>query len=618
MDGRRFSAGAECIGDGVAFRVFTDRRRDVRLVIEDGDTLQMRPDGDGYFSLTVRGAGPGTRYRFSLDGEGPFPDPASRFQPDGPHGVSQVVDGSGFRWTDHEWGGCRIAGQVIYEMHVGTFTPDGTWRAAADRLAHLADVGITLIEMMPVACFPGRFGWGYDGVALFAPTAQYGEPDDLRAFVDAAHAAGIGVILDVVYNHLGPAGNYLAQFSQSYFTDRYENDWGDALNFEAASGQAPMRDLVVENARYWIEDFHFDGLRLDATQSILDGSPDHVIAELTRVCREAAGSRDIVIVGENEPEDCRLVGRPEDGGYGLDALWNDDFHHSAVVAATARNEAYFEDHRGSPQEFLSAAKYGFLFQGQVYFHQRQRRGQPALDCASTSFVTFIENHDQVANSARGFRFHQRTSPGRLRALTALMLLMPGTPMLFQGQEFASRAPFLYFADHDGDLAEQVAEGRIEFLSQFETLASPTMAALVPRPDDAATFEACKLDWADARRNSETMRLHRDLISLRKTDAVIGAATPRVDGGVLAEESFYLRFFGRDGDARLLFVNFGRDLERRSIADPLLAPPRGRVWALRWSSEDPSYGGGGTAAVERPDGWRIPGQAAVLLSSEEPQ
>ena len=296
-------------------------------------------------------------------------------------------------------------------MHIGTFTQEGTW-AAASAVARVAAAGITLLEIMPVADFPGRFGWGYDGVNLFAPTRLYGQPDDLRRFVDAAHAVQLGVILDVVYNHLGPDGNYLGSFSDLYFSDRYENEWGEAINFDGP-GAGPVREFFLANAGYWIDEFHLDGLRLDATQQIFDASSPHILAEIGQRARSAAGKRQVFLVSENEPQETRLVRPLEDGGYGLDALWNDDFHHSAIVALTGRNEAYYSDHLGKPQEFVSAVKWGFLFQGQRYAWQK-RRGHPALDLAGSNFVNFLENHDQVANSCDGKRVRFQTSPGRWR------------------------------------------------------------------------------------------------------------------------------------------------------------------------------------------------------------
>ncbi len=385
-------------------------------------------------------------------------------------------------------------------MHIGTFTPEGTYAAAAERLPLLADVGVTVIELMPVADFAGRFGWGYDGVDLWAPTHLYGRPDDLRRFVDRAHALGIGVILDVVYNHFGPDGNYLTQFSNTYFSDKYENEWGEPINFDGP-GSAGVRELCVENAGYWVQEFHFDGLRLDATQQIFDASPDHLVAAIARRVRAAAGGRGCLLVAENEPQETRMVRAPEAGGYGLDALWNDDFHHAARVALTGHNEAYYSDYRGTPQEILSAVKWGYLYQGQRYAWQNERRGTPALDLPANAFVTFLENHDQVANSVRGERLTTLTSPGMLRAMTAVVLLGPATPMLFQGQEWGSTRPFVYFADHKPELAKAVDEGRRKFLSQFPSCATEAAQAQVLTPHHEATFAACKLDWAERERNT---------------------------------------------------------------------------------------------------------------------
>jgi maltooligosyltrehalose trehalohydrolase len=612
-DVRRYPIGAEIVPGGVSFRVWAPERRTVAVVVANAEH-PLAPEGNGYFSAALP-LGAGTLYRYRLDRDKAlYPDPASRFQPEGPHGPSMVIDPATFRWSDADWRGARIAGQVLYEMHVGTFTPEGTWAAAAEKLPLLKDIGITVVEMMPVNEFPGRFGWGYDGVNLFAPTRLYGSPDDLRAFIDSAHGLGIGVILDVVYNHFGPDGNYLACFSKEYFTDRYPNEWGEAINFDGPGSDA-VREFFVTNAAFWISEYRFDGLRLDATQSIFDTSEQHVLAELAGAARQAAGSREIILIGENEPQHAKLVRPAEDGGYGLDALWNDDLHHSAMVALTGRNEAYYADHEGRPQEFISAAKHGYLFQGQLYSHQGKRRGTPGLDLPPQAMVTFVQNHDQIANSGKGLRFHQLTSPGRTRAITALFLLMPGTPMLFQGQEFSASAPFLYFADHKPDLAKLVARGRVEFVQQFESVADPAITGLLQPPGEPSTLSLSKLDWAEFERHAHATALHRDLLRLRREDPVFARQQRGgVDGSVIGPEALLLRYFGESGDDRLMLVNFGRDLNPRSIPDPLVAPPDGRRWRLLWSSEHPDYGGTGTPRIETEKGWRVPGHAAVVLAA----
>ncbi|HZY83836.1 MAG TPA: malto-oligosyltrehalose trehalohydrolase [Gemmataceae bacterium] len=610
---RRLPVGAEVLpGGGVHFRVWAPRRREVEAVLEGGPAVRLAVEGDGYFSGRSVGAGAGALYRYRLDGEGPFPDPASRFQPQGPHGPSQVIDPGAFRWTDGDWKGVGRDGQVLYEMHVGTFTPEGTWESAARQLPALAELGVTVVEMMPVAEFAGRFGWGYDGVDLFAPTHLYGTPDDLRRFIDRAHAAGVGVILDVVYNHFGPDGNYLKPFSPDYFTDRYKNEWGAAINFDG-EGAGPVREYFVANAGYWVEEFHFDGLRLDATQQIFDNSADHILAAITRRVRQAAGGRATLLVAENEPQEVKLVRPPAQGGYGLDMLWNDDYHHSALVALTGHNEAYYADYRGAPQEFVSAAKWGYLYQGQRYQWQKKRRGTPTFGLPPAAFVNFTQNHDQVANSARGHRDHRLTGFAQYKAMTALTLLMPGTPMLFQGQEFAASTPFYYFADHKPDLAKLVRKGRAEFLAQFPSIATPEMQAGLPDPADPRTFERSKLDLSERERHAEVYALHKDLLRLRREERPLWVRGPGdVDGAVLGPAAFVLRFFGGDGDDRLLAVNFGADLRLGPAPEPLLAPPEGRHWEVLWSSESPRYGGCGAPALDSDETWRLPGHAAVLL------
>jgi len=623
--------GAERLSqDGTHFRIWAPRHREAFLVLEDesGTVLRECPleaEPQGYFSLFVPKVSAGTLYRYRF-GSAPerFPDPASRFQPRGPHGPSQVVDPASFTWRDAAWRGLTLTGQVLYEMHVGTFTEEGTWLAAIEHLPALAELGVTAIEMMPVAEFPGRRGWGYDGVDLYAPSHLYGTPDDLRRLVDRAHELGLGVILDVVYNHLGPDGNFLREFKPAYFSTRYQNEWGDAINFD--DDAAAVREFVIANAEYWIDEFHMDGLRLDATQQIFDSSPHHLLAELSRRTRAAARGRAILLTAENEPQDVRVLRSLESGGFGFDAMWNDDFHHAAAVALTGRREAYLTDYGGTPQEFVSLAKRGFLYQGQRYSWQRAPRGTPTFGFAPSQFITFLENHDQVANTpaGRGERIHERSSPGMYRALTALWLLSPGTPMLFQGQEFAASSPFVFFADHAGELGAAVRAGRAEFMSQFRSAATRRLIDTLADPHHEDTFGRCKLRHAERERHTAAAALHRDLLRLRREDPVFGDAQGvQLDGAVLTERAFVLRWFsadpraahtsGRVADDRLLVVNLGVDLFLQSMPEPLLAPPLGTMWELRWSSEDPAYGGVSTPPIETEEHWRIPGQAAVLLA-----
>ncbi|MEK0082377.1 malto-oligosyltrehalose trehalohydrolase [Benzoatithermus flavus] len=618
---RRLPVGAEPFGNGVHFRVWAPAARKLAVVLGNGEAAWLEAEGEGHFSASIAGIGHGTRYRYRLDDGDLLPDPVSRCQPEGPAGPSMVIDPDRYRWRDQDWRGVPREGQVLYELHVGAFTPEGTWRAAAGRLPQLAEIGITCIEMMPVNEFAGRFGWGYDGASLFAPYHHYGEPDDLRFFVDEAHRHGLGVILDVVYNHLGPGSDFLRKFSKDYFNPRYDTDWGEALNFDGENC-APVREWVVTNGIYWVDEFHMDGFRIDATQNIydFDESREHILAEFTRRAREAAGSRTILVVGENEPQITRLIRPRAQGGYGLDALWNDDFHHSAIVALTGRNEAYLTDHRGSPQEFVSAAKHGFLYQGQRYRWQDWPRGTPTRGLEPCQLVNFTQNHDQLANMGRGYRAHHIAGAGRYRAITALMVLMPGTPMYFMGQEFGASQPFHYFLDVKGELADMVDAGRRKEVSQFPSLATPELQAVLKRPDDPATFAACKLDWAEFDRHHEHVALNRDLLRLRREDPTLRfacCASGRVDGAVLGPEAFVLRYFGQADDDRLLLVNLGIDLELTIMPEPLLAPPEGTDWTLLWSSEHPDYGGIGAQAPAPDRPWVLPGHAALLLRPGAP-
>ena len=611
---RRLPIGAEPTGSGTHFRVWAPLHRTVAVVLESGSHT-LTPEPGGYFAGQVSDARVGDRYRYLLDGTGPFPDPVSRFQPEGPHGPSQIVDPNHFEWADGDWKGLPLRGQIIYEMHVGTFTREGTWDAAARELPELARVGITVIEVMPVADFPGRFGWGYDGVNLFAPTRLYGTPDDFRRFINRAHACGLAVILDVVYNHFGPDGNYLSQFAAEYVTDRHENEWGPSIDFDGP-GAAPVREYFIANAGYWVDEFHIDGLRIDASQAIHDDTNPHVLVEIERRVRATARGRETIIITENEPQEMQMIRPASAGGFGLDGLYNDDFHHSAMVALTGRNEAYYSDHHGSAQEFISAAKYGCLFQGQRYAWQQQRRGTPGFDLPPWKFVNFLQNHDQIANSAAGVRCAALTSPARQRAMTAVFLLFPGTPLLFMGQEFGASAPFHYFADHEPKLAALVHTGRVGFMKQFRSLDRPELKDWFPVPSEEDTFARCKLDFRERETNAPIYRMHEDLMRLRRTDPAFQPHDTRsVDGAVLGDQAFVLRYFTDGLGDRLLIVNLGRELHHNQLPEPLLAPPLGCRWEMIWSSEAREYGGTGTPPCETEDGWRLLGETALVLAAK---
>ena len=570
----------------------------------------MAGEPGGYFSATAS-ARHGERYGYRLDDEERlYPDPASRYQPEGPHGLSEIVDPARYEWAHQRWTVTPLRRQVIYELHIGTFSVEGTWDGAAAHLARLKDIGVTTIEVMPIAEFPGAFGWGYDGVQWFAPYHGYGTPDDVRRFVDTAHGLGLGVILDVVYNHLGPDGNYLHRFAPSFVAAAHATDWGEALNFDGEQSQG-MRALVVSNARYWIDEFRLDGLRLDALQQIFDESSESVVAELTREARAAAPDRAITIVGEHEPQHARLMREPAAGGDGLDGLWNDDFHHAAVVALTGDRSAYYTDYEGSTREMLSCVQHGFLFQGQRYAWQKGTRGEPALDIAPERFICYLENHDQVANSANGIRLHRRAAAGCLRAMTALLLTGPWTPMLFQGQEFGSSKPFLFFADHKPGLAEKVAAGRREFGLQFRRMRDAEIDSSLDSPHDPRTFSRSVLDDREREQNVEAIALHRDLLRLRRDDTTLSADGRALHGSALNDVRLLLRFEAPGLPVRLLVVNLGQPFDLATVTDPLVAPPSPAGWHVLWHSERPAYGGAGMPPLEG-ERWEMPSHAAVLL------
>ncbi len=616
---RRHPIGAEVIGkDETHFRVWAPKAREIDVVLEDGTSSEpifypLTPEAGGYFSGAVN-VGAGSRYRFRVNrGENFYPDPASRFQPQGPHGPSCIVDPRQFRWADTNWPGVTLKGQIIYEMHIGTFTKEGTWCAAVEQLPELARVGITVVEMMPVADFPGKFGWGYDGVNLFAPSHLYGTPDDLRAFIDRAHSLGVAVILDVVYNHFGPDGNYLGIFSDDYLIREKENEWGNAINFDGPNS-GPVREFFITNGRYWVEEFHLDGFRFDATHAIRDQSTEYIIGAVGRAAREAAGSRSILLIAENDLQEAKMAQPSREGGDDLDGMWNDDFHHSAVVALTGRNEAYFADYRGTPQEFISAVKYGFLYQAQARSWRKALRGTPTFGISPEAFVCFLENHDQIANTGSGQRLRFQTSPGRYRAMTAFLLLGPWTPLLFQGQEFGASSPFLFFADiGDASVRDAIRKGRAEWLAPFLSLTEDQAWRALPAPDEPEVFASCKLNFSERKNNRELYALHIDLLKLRREDSRLRQqSSGGIDGAVLGPAIFALRYFSANNDDRLLLVNFGESHVLHPASEPLLAPPEGCRWEILWTSESPRYGAAGSGAVTTSEPWALPAESAVVL------
>ncbi len=520
----------------------------VRILAPDGSavaTHPLEPVGGGYHEALVDGVGDGARYKLVL-GDREVPDPFARWLPEGVHGPGVVLGPSRYAWR-HGLGVERpMRAQVIYELHVGTFTREGTYRAASARLGDLAALGVTTVELMPIASFAGRRGWGYDGVAHFAPFAPYGEPDDLRAFVDEAHGHGLGVILDVVYNHFGPSGNYLGAFSRDWFRDDVMTPWGDALDFR----HAPMRRLVLDNVSYWLDEFRFDGLRLDAIATIVDPSPLHILRELAaRV--SARRPRPVVIAEDDRNDPASLL------ELGVDAVWADDWHHQVHVTLTGERDGYYGAYTPGIGGVARAIEQGWLYEGATFLPWGRPRGAPASGIEAAAFVYALQNHDQIGNRALGERLHALVGTEAFIGMSALFLLLPMTPLLFMGQEWAASTPFLYFTDHDADLGRAVTEGRRAEFASFDAFSDPSRRERIPDPQALETFERSKLVWGerDSGMHARVLETYRRLLQLRRSDTVIGTADR--DGlRAWAEESVLLVLLEAAAGRRLIAVNVG--------------------------------------------------------------
>jgi maltooligosyltrehalose trehalohydrolase len=514
-----------CLGawpedDGFRFRVWAPAHHHVDAVwTRHGATVSVPLNSaDGVHTGWVPALPAGTRYWYRVDRGREMPDPASRSQPEGVHGPSELVDPHAFEWTDSQWRGLALADAVIYELHVGTFTEAGTFSGVVDRLDYLQHLGVTAIELMPIAEFAGRWNWGYDGVALYAPSHQYGRPDDLRRLVNAAHARGLAVILDVVYNHLGPDGAYLSAYSPYYFTDSHATPWGAAVNLHGPYNER-VREFFLQNALHWIHEYHLDGLRLDATHALHDDGPEPFLAELTSAVHKAT-SRSLFVVAEDDRNLSRLGVPQSEGGLGLDGLWADDFHHQIRRAVAGDSEGYFENYRGTTADIAETIERGWFYCGQMARHQGTRRGTDPSQLRLEQFVVCLQNHDQIGNRAFGERLHHQIAPEVFRATTALLLCLPETPLLFMGQEWGASTPFLYFTDHEPQLGQAITQGRRAEFATFAAFSDPGVRASIPDPQDAATFHASRLRWTEAGdcTGQGLLRLHRALLAARRSFA----------------------------------------------------------------------------------------------------
>jgi malto-oligosyltrehalose trehalohydrolase len=586
--------GAELQPDGaVRFRLWAPVQDRIGLAIE-GETkiLNMNPCPDGWHELVTKRAHAGSRYRYVMRDGTRVPDPASRFQPEDVHGPSEVIDPASYGWSNPAWVGRPWADTVLYELHVGAFTQQSSFKAAAGKLPHLRDLGITAIEIMPIADFPGRCNWGYDGVLLYAPDSSYGRPEDLKAFVDAAHTSGIMVLLDVVYNHFGPEGNYLRSYAPQFFTAKHKTPWGDGINFDGPDG-GPVREFMIQNALYWIEEYRLDGLRLDAVHAMRDDSPKHIAVELAERVRAQAGTRHIHLLLENEENQASLLERNDAGEpIWFTAQWNDDVHHVLHAAVTGEHAGYYVDYRGDTEKLGRTLAEGFAFQGEPMPYRGRARGEPSAKLPPGAFVAFIQNHDQIGNRAFGERIGQLTSAKALRAAAAVYLLLPQAPMLFMGEEWNASQPFPFFCDFHGELAEAVRRGRREEFARFPEFQDPAQWMRIPDPQAPATFQSAKLRWDEAASADHAAWLdwYREILRVRRERIVPILPGIRGSAGryeVMGDEAVIVRW--RVGaDAELTLSANLSDTPQTGFPTPSDSmiwqeggPDPGAAWSVCW-------------------------------------
>ena len=575
--------GAEISNEGVRFSLWAPTAHEVKLVL-DGAEYPTDPQGDGWYRIVSANARVGSRYGYKIDGHLTVPDPASRFQPDDVHGLSLVVDPSAYEWSDDLWAGRPWEDTVLYEVHVGTATPEGTFASLMNKLEALRDLGVTAVELMPIAEFPGRRNWGYDGVLPYAPDAAYGSPEDLKRLVDRAHELGLMIFLDVVYNHFGPSGNYLHTYAKSFFTDRHPTPWGAGINVDG-EGSRIVRDFFVQNALYWLGEYHFDGLRFDAVHAIVDDSKPHFIEELATGIRQAIPKRQIHLVLENEANQARWLERSSDRHPRLHtAQWADDIHNSWHVLLTGENEGYYEYYADHPLKRLSRAlAEGFAYQGDPSTHRPGViRGEPSAHLPPTAFVSFLQNHDQVGNRAFGERLAHLIPPDRLALAQAIFLLSPHIPLIFMGEEWAASSPFQFFVDFETepDLAKAVREGRRGEFKHFKAFADPKTAQRIPDPTDPMTFQRSKIDWTEADRSPhrEALLETKRLLNLRRDEVLplIGSEY-RGSRHLIPQENALDVTWAFAGGALRVLANFG---DRPLLVD-LSSDAR-----MLWSNADP--------------------------------
>jgi maltooligosyltrehalose trehalohydrolase len=608
--------GAVATAGGTTFRIWAPAAdtANIVLVAADGEQIhELTPAESGWFEAHVAGVMAGDRYWIRLDGSETYPDPLSRSQPDGVHGASEVVDAATFSWTDDGWRGRRMEELVIYELHVGTATAEGTFDALVGRLPYLVELGVTAIELMPVGEFAGDRNWGYDGVYLFAPSHAYGGPDAMRRLVDAAHAHGLSVILDVVYNHFGPEGNYLPVVSGGrIFTERHHTPWGAAVNYDDDGSEA-VRNIVLENVRQWIRDYHVDGLRLDATHAIIDASARHILQQIAETAR--AVDRHVVVIAEDERNERSLLLTTDEGGLGFDGVWADDAHHVLRRMIAGDSDGYFSAYDGSTDELARALRQGWLYQGEVYAPSSEPRGTSSEGIPPFRFVHCIQNHDQVGNRALGERLNHQVDADVYRAASALLLLTPCTPLLWMGQEWAATSPFQYFTDHPEELGRLVTRGRREEFAGFSGF-SGKLHKKIPDPQSLETYQRSKLQWSecDDEPHAGVLRLYRELLRLRSTHPALRERTREsYDARALSAGAVGLRRDG-EGASALLVVNLQGALELELEGEPLTADWPASQWRILLTTEDAQFGGDPARVQQHASLLSLAAPCAVLLET----
>ncbi len=577
------------------FRVWAPEAKQVALHLEAVDKpaeqFAMEKESGGFFGLQLKTARPGDLYRFRLEERNPWPDPASRYQPQGVHGPSQLIDPAKFAWSDDAWKGLTREQLVIYELHVGAFTPQGTFQAAARKLPWLRDLGVTAIELLPLADFPGSRNWGYDGVALFAPARCYGTPDDLRHLVNAAHQLKLAVLLDVVYNHFGPDGAYVASYSPPFFSQHNRNPWGASVNLDGEHSPG-VRQFFIENARHWIHEYHFDGLRLDATHALIDNGLKPFLAEFTEAMEDSAKEvgRQVSIIAEDE-RNLGILAKPrEKGGWGLDATWADDFHHQVHRCLTGQDDGYFADFSGTPEDIATTIRKGWFYCGQNTLRSGQPRGSDPIGLPASAFVICLQNHDQIGNRAMGERLNHLIDLPAYCAASVLLLMAPEIPLLFMGQEWASSSPFLFFTDHAPELGRIITEGRRAEFESFASFRDPAMRDMIPDPQDPGTFARSRLNWEEAQSepHAGVRRLYETLLKLRACDPALRGG-PQSICDIVALGSAGLLLSRKAATGQVLTIVQLRGPGAHNLESHALCQiPENWAWQRALTTEDPSF------------------------------